>query len=129
MKITAIILIIGLAFLSSGLLYCAEEEEESKSSGLGGALGGMLVGGLLGGGVGTAIGSASGHAGKGALIGAGVGAVGGTLLGAASDDAKKTKATEEENAQKTPGKEKAKKRIVREYDENGKLISEKEVQE
>ena len=90
-----------------------------------------VLGGLLGGGVGAAIGSASGHAGKGALIGAGVGAVGGSVVGASQAD---QKAREERVSKSRPAAPKdvakdvkIKKRVVREYDEKGNVVSEKEI--
>lgn len=130
-------MILAVAFLLSlGYpLYASNDDEDS--GGGNGALTGALMGGLLGGGVGTAIGSASGNAGKGALIGAGIGAVGGALVGA--NQRSKRSSSNENLAQPEPGQAapedanmpadmKVKKRVIKEYDQEGKLISEKEVQ-
>jgi len=135
MRIAAVILAItGLLFF--GHPACADNSDDEESGGGNQALTGALMGGLLGGGVGTAIGSASGNAGKGALIGAGVGAVGGALLGA-NQQSKKPKANRnlaepepgnvmQENPE-MPSNLKVKKRVVKEYDKEGNLVSEKEV--
>lgn len=129
MRILGWLLLFTFILSSNGSLYCEEVEREKKSSGGNEALTGAIMGGLLGAGVGAAIGSASGKAGQGAAIGAGVGAVGGTLIGAdqASKKAKDTLEIEEEEAPKPPKNIKIKKRIIREYDEEGNVISEKEV--
>lgn len=103
-------------------LFASEQDEGSDGSGK--VLTGALMGGLLGGGLGAAIGSGSGRAGKGALIGAGVGAVGGGLVGASQKSKESTVAYTEPEAS---SKETVRKRVVKEYDENGNLISEKEV--
>ena len=123
------LLLFAFILSSNGLLYSEEVEREEKSGGGGEALTGAIMGGLLGAGVGAAIGSASGKAGQGAAIGAGVGAVGGTLLGAnqASQRAKEDSDIEEPETTKPPKNMKIKKRIIREYDEEGNVISEKEV--
>lgn len=125
------ILIFSFMLSLNGLAYSEDLEQEKKSSGGGEALTGAVMGGLLGGGLGAAIGSASGHAGTGALIGAGVGAVGGTLVGANEADRKRQAAEESSYTAPlktaTPKDSKIKKRIIREYDEQGNVISEKEV--
>jgi len=131
MKILPIIIAFCLT-ISPINLCCADDVDDekvpAKTSGFNSALTGALLGGLLGGGIGTAIGSASGHAGTGAAIGAGIGAVGGSLFGAAQgDNAAKEAPAKEETA--SSSKIKAKKRVIREYDEEGNVISEKEVKE
>lgn len=103
-----------------------------ESDGGGALVAGMLLGGLLGGGIGAAIGSASGKAGMGALIGAGVGAVGGTLVGASQKDsqARQEVSAKSQSAVQSaiPKDAKVKKRVMREYDAEGKLVSEQEEQ-
>lgn len=123
--------------------FCAsrdlEDPEDDSTSSTSSALGSAVMGGLLGAGLGAAIGSASGKAGQGAAIGAGVGALGGTLLGAekarkekiASRQAEEDRTyyeSEPEPTQKTQ-KIKVKKRVIREFDQEGNVISEKEVAE
>lgn len=129
MKILSSILIFAFVLSLVGLSYSEDVEKEKKASGGSELLTGALVGGLLGGGVGAAIGSASGKAGAGAAIGAGVGALGGTVIGA-DQAAKKAKADpDQEEAQVKPHKNiKVKKRIIKEYDEKGNIVSEKEVE-
>lgn len=108
-------------------------------------LGDALMGGLMGAGIGAAIGSASGEAGKGAGIGAGIGALGGLLLGemrrsaerrrlyqgnssyqgarypAVTDKSKSSGSSA--GAASEPGR---RKRVIREYDEYGNVVSERE---
>jgi len=155
MRILTYILILGLVFSIGGPVTCAYAYDDDDDDGGGGssALGSALMGGLLGGGLGAAIGSASGNAGKGALIGAGIGAVGGTLMGAAQDDQKAKErqynrrmkeeqqryerdqyvnTPEPARMQAQPQQPQAAptqitKKIVREYDAKGNVISEKEV--
>lgn len=143
MKILAVILAIGMVFSSVGMTFAVDEDDDSgasskKDSGASTVLTTAVLGGLLGGGLGAAIGSASGHAGTGALIGAGVGAVGGTVVGAnqaANDTSAGSYPVETTNkvkkasdaGSKTSKDPNIKKRIVREYDEEGNVISEKEV--
>lgn len=131
MKRLICLLIIGLIVSINGLSYAEEEDRNSNTASS--ALGSAVMGGLLGGGLGAAIGSASGNAGKGALIGAGIGAVGGTLVGASRESNRRAR-EESEIATQGPVVEKGatqgmkvKKRIVREYDDQGNIISEKEV--
>lgn len=127
MRALKVLMVLCIAVSLSGVALAADDEESSSSGSGSGLLTGALMGGLLGGGVGAAIGSASGKAGTGALIGAGVGAVGGSVLGA-SKDSKERAASQAEPAYDS-GTSKAKKRIIREYDESGNVISEKEVRE
>ncbi|MFA5142961.1 MAG: glycine zipper domain-containing protein [Candidatus Omnitrophota bacterium] len=135
MKIVSIILAAMFVFaFTAGNSYASDDDQDSDGSG--GALTGALLGGLLGGGVGTAIGSASGNAGQGALIGAGIGAVGGALVGSSRQSGKKGRIAEDvpepsEGKVVTEGAEvpsdmKVKKRVIKHYDEQGKLISEEE---
>lgn len=125
MKILKVVLAAVMFFTMCNMGYAYDDDSENST---GSALGGALMGGLLGTGVGAAIGSASGHAGTGAAIGAGVGALGGTLLSAnqASKHKKASPAMEEE-APVSKDSTSVKKRIVREYDEEGNVISEREV--
>lgn len=129
------ILAVMISLLVSPQAAFAYNSDDSDESGTSGALTGAVMGGLLGGGLGAAIGSASGNAGKGALIGAGVGAVGGTLVGA-SQKPKRTDDdyyyAEEPTRVQTQDVEAAKettvkKRVIRQYDEDGNVIAEKEV--
>lgn len=141
MRILAGVIIIAFSIALCGPSFAGQVNEEDRDSGSSSgsgneALGGAVMGGLLGAGLGAAIGSASGHAGRGAAIGAGVGAVGGTLVGA-SQASKRSKEeaydTEEMSEEPTyvtegaPETSKIKKRVVREYDDEGNIISEKEV--
>ena len=97
------------------------------------------LGGLLGAGLGAAVGSASGHAGTGAAIGGGVGALGGLLLSAEKEKKEKEAARYDEQyvsnqtpqapqaVQQPPSDMKVKKRVIKEYDSEGNVVSEKEV--
>lgn len=137
MKTISLLLVIAILLSASAPAWTYDNDSEDSGGGSGGALSGMLLGGLLGGGVGTAIGSASGNAGKGALIGAGIGAVGGALMGAnqspKQSHANTSMAAEPESGKvvtegsDVPAGAKIKKRVVKEYDKEGNLISEKEV--
>ena len=135
MRCVAIILTVVVALSVSGLGYAASDSDSDSNSGSN-ALGGTVLGGLLGAGLGAAVGSASGHAGTGAAIGGGVGALGGLLLSA--EKAKKEKEAARYNeqyeasqapqaAQQPPSDLKVKKRIIKQYDSEGNIISEKEV--
>lgn len=137
MKFMSLILALVLAVSFSGQAYCANTNDDSDNSGSK-ALGGALMGGLLGAGLGAAVGSASGHAGTGAAIGGGVGAIGGTLLAAEKTKKEKEAAQYEERyqqAQYQPVKVssnadanmKVKKRVIKQYDSEGNIISQKEV--
>ena len=133
MKIISLITSLVLFLSLTCPAYAGEVDREKKSSGGNEALTGALMGGLLGAGLGAAVGSASGKAGQGAAIGAGVGAVGGTLLGASQARDREAASYEEaisanENEEfETAAPRKMKKRVIREYDEEGNVISEKEV--
>ncbi|MDD5427817.1 MAG: hypothetical protein PHI58_01090 [Candidatus Omnitrophica bacterium] len=134
MKFFSLVLAMTMLF-SFGGVSCASGDDDS--GGANDTLGGAVLGGLLGGGIGTAIGSASGNAGKGALWGAGIGAVGGALLGS-SRSANKARATENmaepepdrglpAASTETAPDMKVKKRIIKSYDQEGNLVSQKEV--
>lgn len=137
MKTLRSFLIFALILYMSGLAFAADVEDRSDDnqrdtgpSAGSQVLTGALMGGLLGGGVGAAIGSASGNAGKGALIGAGVGAVGGSVLGASQADKDKRERESYRRpqvSQQVPKDTTIKKKVIREYDEQGNVISEKEV--
>lgn len=147
MKYIGILLSISLILSISGVTFNGDayaRSDDGEENTAGSALGSAVLGGLLGAGLGAAIGSASGKAGTGAAIGAGVGAVGGTLVGASQE--KKRRQQEEEEAymyeREAPVEDeyaerpapstrdvKAKKRIIREYDADGNVVSEKEVKE
>jgi len=148
MKILKMLLICSMILSFSGLAYSASDDDDgSDRNGGNQALTGAVMGGLLGAGLGAAIGSASGKAGTGAAIGAGVGAVGGTLLGASQRSGESQRsysgqeysrpeiaqagqaAESEATAPKLPKDAKIKKRVVRQYDEQGNVISEKEVKD
>lgn len=139
MKVLAIIVI------STFLLTFASGPSFSESDENTEMLGDAVLGGLLGAGVGAAIGSASGEAGKGAAIGAGAGALGNVLLGTMRRSSRRDRYDDDggyydrghykpyssskrkysyEEGEYTPGTHR---RIIREYDKNGNLISEKEV--
>lgn len=132
----AVVIIFGLT--AAAVAYGEDYDEDTgRSRGGSGSnvLGSTVMGGLLGAGLGAAIGSGSGHAGQGAAIGAGVGALGGALMGANKDaqdrqydepppsDYKQPRKTETP----VPEGSKIKKRVIREYDADGNVISEKEV--
>lgn len=119
---------------------CATIDEKQVTDN--GAVTGGVLGGLLGGGLGTAIGSTMGHAGTGALIGAGVGALGGALLGTKQQANQQAQQRAQQRAQQAaqqqqdsdyypeptvPSKAQIKKIVTREYDAEGNVISEKEV--
>ncbi len=132
MKIFKYILVMGVILSLCGSGYAADVQDDrdsdSKPSSNAGSsiLTGALMGGLLGGGIGAAIGSASGHAGTGALIGGGVGAAGGSLLGASQQDKQRKEASSYSKPQ-VPKDTKIKKKVIREYDDQGNVVSEKEV--
>ena len=132
MKIISLITSLVLVLSLTCAVYADEVDREKKPSGGNEALTGALMGGLLGAGLGAAVGSASGKAGQGAAIGAGVGAVGGTLLGASQAKQREAASYEEVpsdeyEAPETAAPRNIKKRVIREYDEEGNVISEKEV--
>ncbi|MFH1190045.1 MAG: glycine zipper domain-containing protein [Candidatus Omnitrophota bacterium] len=150
MKFPAYILIIGIMLSASpAAIFATSDPDDDSDEGGSSVVGSTVVGGLLGGGLGTAIGSASGNAGKGAMIGAGIGALGGLLMGKNKDDQArrdreyKEAVREEREARQaqyaqqqyvTSAREpqsqpvlQPKKKIVREYDAAGNMISEKEV--
>jgi len=133
MKILSYLLIFCMILSFIGIAYSEEVSDDNKEKGgssISPALTGALLGGLLGGGIGTAIGSASGHAGTGALIGAGVGAVGGTVVGASqAQKPKQDSSYQEAPAPKPIQKSQIKKKVVREYDEQGNVVSEREVKQ
>jgi len=149
MKIIAIYLVF-LFLCPIGVDYCHADQEDADM------LGDTALGGLLGAGAGAAIGSASGNAGKGALVGAGVGAIGGALLSALkrgsrkrdrddddrdyqrrrdaerdrqrdNDRYEREKTAKEEDEAGSYSKPGVKRKVVREYDEDGNVISENEV--
>lgn len=140
MKAIAIIVITVFA-LSCGTDFCLAASNDESTEMLGDA----VLGGLLGAGVGAAIGSASGEAGKGAAIGAGAGALGNILLGTMRRSSEKDRYYKEggyyERGHYKPYKRSSsrykynegeykpgvKRQIIREYDKDGKIISEKEV--
>ena len=135
MRIISFALALSLILVFSCQAY-ADSGDDEDSGGGNQVLTGTLLGGLLGGGLGTAIGSMSGNAGKGALIGAGIGAVGGALVGANSQSSNKSRANAnlaEPKQEKVvtegsdvPSDMKVKKRVIKQYDKEGNLVSEKE---
>ena len=138
MKILSSLVIIVFLCGIGPIAYAGDTEDydsdnNSRSSGGNQTLGGALMGGLLGAGLGAAIGSASGNAGKGAAIGAGVGALGGGLMGAnqASQQRKQDRYYDDQPPKQaapvTTTNAPVKKRIIREFDADGNVISEREV--
>ncbi len=121
-----------------------EEEPAQESTGAK-----VLKNGLLGAGTGAiAAGASGGSAGKGALIGAGTGAIGGVLLDMMTQPSQPkrvyrraparqpTQATRVQQAptiqqpgddSETTGTGTSRKKVVRKYDDNGKVISEEEI--
>lgn len=127
MKVRCYLAVLALVISMAGVSYCGDPDDDSDDGGgMSGAVKGILIGGLLGGGAGAAIGSASGNAGKGALIGAGVGALGGGLIGA-NQDSQKARTRGEAVPVEQPDRVKVKKRVVKEYDDEGNVVSEKEI--
>ena len=136
----AIAILISVMFLLSFTTeFCLADDETSEM------LGDAVLGGLLGAGVGAAIGSASGDAGKGAGIGAGVGALSGVLLGTTRRSSRRDRHYHDDGYYErghykpysrsrrrysyrygyyTPGTHR---KIIREYDEYGNVISERVV--
>ena len=151
MRILACLLAIAFVCSIGPIAYAGDTEDydsdnsKPSSSGASQTMGGALMGGLLGAGLGAAIGSASGNAGKGALIGAGVGAVGGGLMGASQASQQRNRDRYYDDQQQVSGQRAysgnqapqqaapvtttapVKKRIIREFDADGNVISEREV--
>ena len=141
MKAFRILLVMMFVFVSIIDFSKAESNDDSTQM-----LGDAVLGGLLGAGAGAAIGSASGDAGKGAAVGAGVGALGGVLLGTMRRSSRRRSRYDDEDGYYERGHYKPYKRspqkysyddgyykpgvhrkLIREYDEEGNVISEKEV--
>ena len=121
-----LVMVLILSFSCPAYVFSSDDDSDEGN----GALGGAVVGGLLGGGIGTAVGSISGNAGQGALWGAGIGAVGGALLGSSSSkDTAGSYPVDDTPAEtkSTPADMKVKKRVMKQYDDNGNLVSQKEV--
>lgn len=132
MKILRLMLVCSLVVFMSGVSYSAdvaEEDTDSSEDSGNQALTGAVLGGLLGAGLGAGIGSAVGRAGTGAAIGGGVGAVGGTLVGASQQDKQSRVRKSSQGEAQVPKDAKIKKKVMREYDDKGNLISETEVKE
>ena len=103
----------------------------------------VLKNGLLGAGTGAiAAGASGGNAGKGALIGAGTNVIGGSLLDAITQPSQPPRrvyrrppppqavVVQQPNVQvqeESAGPEGGKKKIIKKYDPNGKLVSEEEI--
>jgi len=99
----------------------------------------VLKQGLLGAGTGAIAASASGgNAGKGALIGAGTNVIGSALLDTITQPpqqrrrvyrkpVRKQPAQNVQVQEETTGTEGSRKKIIRKYDENGKVVSEEEI--
>lgn len=124
MRSKTFILAIVCLFAAS-LAYGVEEQTKN-----------VLKQGLLGAGTGAiAAGASGGKAGQGALIGAGTAVIGGALLDTITQPSQpqprrvyrkvpkqQTRVTEENAITDT-----TRKKIIRKYDENGKVVSEEEV--
>lgn len=137
-KMISLTLIMGMILSFNGAAFAAgsnDDGSDDSNNSTGSALGSALMGGLLGAGLGAAIGSASGKAGQGAAIGAGIGAIGGTLVGAQAEKTRRQKedayyveeAPQPVVRQSTSQDVKPKKRVIREFDEQGNVISEKQI--
>ena len=99
----------------------------------------ILKQGLIGAGTGAiAAGASGGKAGQGALIGAGTAVVGGAILdtltqppqqkrGKVYRKVPKQKVQNVQVQEETAGSEGGRKKVVKKYDENGKLVSEEEI--
>ena len=145
-KTLSIILIFGLIISISGISFAwdntSRDSDDSGDDTAKSALGSAVIGGLLGAGLGAVIGSMSGRAGTGTAIGAGVGALGGTLVGASQARRSRAERAAEEYQEEAPPVQaqvpvqqqpaavtkdmKVKKRIIREYDAEGNVVSEHE---
>lgn len=138
----------GKAYCQSGYYeddsaeYYEEPQEESSSSKI-------LKQGLLGAGTGAiASGASGGNAGQGALIGAGTGIIGGMLLDSMTQPAQPRRVYRKAPAQASPPQqyqqqpqlqqqnvqvsdetapEGGKKKVIKKYDDKGKLVSEEEI--
>jgi hypothetical protein len=115
-------------FVASTTVFCDEEDTRN-----------ILKQGLVGAGAGAlAAGASGGDAGKGALIGAGTNVIGNALLDTITQPAEQRRGkvyrrvprrkpattTQEENISGDAG---TRKKIIRKYDESGKVVSEEEV--
>ncbi len=125
----------GVVLSFNGAACAVNSDDDSSNDSTSSALGSALMGGLLGAGLGAAIGSASGKAGTGAAIGAGIGAIGGTLVGAQAEKSRRQKedayyveeAPQPVVRQSTSQDVLPKKRVIREFDDQGNVISEKQI--
>lgn len=154
MQIIKRLVIVGLVICLAVPVWAYSDDDEEPDS-AGNALGGALMGGLLGAGVGAAAGSMSGNAGKGALIGGGIGAVGGMLMKAGQEKQRRQRREDQYYEEPTvmqgqpqpqyqpqyqtqqvemvtpttavPDTTNVKKRVIRQYDAEGNVVSEKEV--
>lgn len=120
------------AVIFTGVIANAQDDDSTRQ---------VLKQGLLGAGTGAiAAGASGGNAGKGALIGAGTGAIGGALLDAITTPSQprrvyrraapppQARQVRQQNVQVSEeATEAGRKKIIKKYDENGKLVSEEEV--
>lgn len=134
-KILTAAIFLLITMVAVNTVYCQDDSTRD-----------ILKQGLLGAGTGAiAAGASGGKAGQGALIGAGTNVIGGALLDAITQPSKPKrvyrKAAPSQPAQYRPqvqqqniqvqeeqaGVEGGKKKIVKHYDANGKLVSEEEI--
>lgn len=125
-------------YYDDGSVYYEEPPQESSTSK-------VLKQGLLGAGTGAiAAGASGGNAGKGALIGAGTGAIGGILLDAITTPSQPRRVYRRPAPQAAPqqrqqvyttpateddmsGAPGTRKKVLRKYDDTGKVVSEEEI--
>ena len=147
MRYLTFLLIIIFTIATFPVLTLARDEDDEM-------LQNTLMGGLLGAGVGAAVGSGEGHAGKGAAIGAGIGALGAVLIHILKNSSQRKNKYDEDDyygkgqypSQYPPQSPTYKypkpaiqshknddsmstthKKVIREYDEEGNVIAEKEI--
>ena len=146
-KITAIIISLFIIIIAANSVYCQDDDSGRQ----------ILKQGLLGAGTGAiAAGASGGNAGKGALIGAGTGVIGGALLDMlttpsqpkrvyrrppqaprprvvtqqAAPQVQQVAPQVQQNikvSEEAAGPDGGRKKIIKKYDDTGKLVSEEEI--
>ena len=121
-------------FLTAVAGFAAAQDDDSTRN--------VLKQGLLGAGTGAiASGVSGGNAGTGALVGAGTNIIGNALLDTITQPAEQRKGrvykkvrkpavqtqSQTSTSEETVGTEGTRKKIIRKYDENGKVVSEEEI--
>jgi len=126
--ICVILMISLVSVFLTGAVY-GQDEDQTRN---------VLKQGLLGAGTGAiAAGASGGKAGQGALIGAGTAVIGNALLDTLTQPSQqrkgkvyrkipKQKVQNVQVQEETAGSEGGRKKVIKKYDENGKLVSEEE---